>query len=87
MGRIVEVSGSGMRVFTDQRLAVGETVKVECKDTLWLGEVLYCEQVTEGYATGMKLEHALYGTAGLARLAESFLAEEAAQDVKPVVAR
>jgi hypothetical protein len=76
-----------MRVLTQQQLTLGEAVKVECNDTLWLGEVLYCEQVNGGYAAGMMLEHALYGTAELARLAESFLAEAAAQDVKPVAAR
>ena len=87
-GRIVEVSGGGMRVLTPLRLPADDTVKVECNDTLWLGEVSYSEQVPEGgYATGLRLEHALYGTAELARFAESFLAEAAAQRVKPVAAR
>lgn len=82
-GRIVEVSGSGMRVLTAERLPAHDTVKVECNDTLWLGEVAYSEQDSEGgYATGLRLEHALYGTAELARFAESFLAEAAAQNVK-----
>jgi hypothetical protein len=77
-GRIAEVSGSVMRVFTGQPLTSGETVKVECEDTLWLGEVSFCKQVARGYAAGIKLEQALYGMAELARIAESFLAEGAA---------
>ena len=77
-GRIVELSGTVMRVFTEDPLTSGETVKVECKDTLWLGEVSFCKQVAKGYDAAIKLEQALYGTAELARIAASFLAEGAA---------
>lgn len=84
----MEVSGSGMRQLTAERLPAAETVKVECNDTLWLGEVSYSEQVPDGgYATGLRLEHALYRTAELARFAESFLAEAAAESVKPAAGR
>lgn len=68
-----------MRVLTAEQLPAADSVKVECNDTLWLGEVSYSEQVPQGgYATALRLEHALYGTAELARLAETFLAEAAA---------
>jgi hypothetical protein len=68
-GRIENVSGRGLRIVLDEPIADCEVVKLEWDGTLLLGEVCYCEREPGGYGVGLKLEHALFDTHELARLA------------------
>ena len=58
-GWIVDISGNVMLLHSENRLSVGETLKVEGEDTLWLGHVLCNEDVADGYVVSIRLEHAL----------------------------
>ena len=75
--RIVNISGTGMRLLVDRMLAPGQTIKVEWDEILLLGEVCYCQPDAEGYAVGVELEHALMHTRELVRLAQQLLDVEA----------
>ncbi len=74
--RIVNISGTGMRLLLDRPLLQGALVKVEWEDTLLLGEVCYCEAAETGFAAGLELEHALLQTGELARLSRRLLSQE-----------
>jgi hypothetical protein len=74
-GRIENVSGRGMRIALDQPVPGREVVKLEWDGTLLLGEVCYCEREPGGYGVGVKLEHALFDTHELARLARKLAGE------------
>jgi hypothetical protein len=73
--RLMNISGSGMRLLAPRPLAAGTLLKVEWDNTLLLGEAVYSEPVGDGYAIGMKLEHFLADTEALARLAKRLLDE------------
>lgn len=74
-GRIVNLSGRGMRIAVDAPVAAREPVKLEWDGTLLLGEVCYCEESGGAYALGLHLEHALFDTHELARLARRLAGE------------
>ena len=86
LGRITNYSTNGMALVIDARVSVGTAVKVEWSNTLLLGEVCYCRPVKEGYAIGLLLEHALYNTAELARLAKRLLDESPQEELPGVKA-
>ena len=48
-------------------------MKLESGHILLLGEVRYCRPEADGFAIGLDLEHALYNTEELARLAQRLL--------------
>jgi hypothetical protein len=75
LGRITNYSAHGMGLVIYSPVSIGAAVKVEWSNTLLLGEVCYCQPAGEGYAIGLQLEHALYNTAELARLAKRLLDE------------
>ena len=72
-GSIVEISGPNMFLKAAHELPAGRSVKVKAEDTLWLAEVLRCEQAEGGYAVSLDIAHALNGLGDLARLAERLL--------------
>jgi hypothetical protein len=74
-GRIENISGRGMRVVVDAPIAGRAPVKLEWDGTLLLGEVCYCERAPGGYGVGLQLEHALFDTHELARLAKRLAGE------------
>ena len=76
LGRITNSSNRGIGLLADQPAALGSAVKVEWGHTLLLGEVCHCHPEGVGYAIGLELEHALYHTEELARLAAVLLGEE-----------
>jgi hypothetical protein len=84
LGCITNYSAHGMGLVIDSPVSIGAAVKVEWSNTLLLGEVCYCQPAGEGFAIGLQLEHALYNTAELARLAKRLL-DEAAQLEMPEV--
>lgn len=68
--RIVDVSAGGVRLRSPMSLQVGSLVKIEWKDTLILGEVLYSQpmQGEDDMVLGIELTRALYGMPELRRL-------------------
>jgi hypothetical protein len=83
-GRILNISAFGMRLEVPRPLAAGTLVKVEWENTLLLGEAVYSEPWGEGYAAGVKLEHALVDTEDLARLAQRLLDEAPEHARRPI---
>ena len=75
LGRIINYSGNGLGLFAERPAAEGAALKVEWRDTLLLGEVCYCRPEGDGFAIGLDVEHALYHTEELARLARRILDE------------
>src|SRR5689334_20033194 len=72
-GRIVNISGKGMFVWSADALMPGDAVQIEFGDTMMLGEVIYCQAQPTGQHLGIKLEHALYHRQELAVLAKRLL--------------
>jgi PilZ domain len=67
--RIVDISVTGVRIESLLAFHPGSLIKVEWKDTLMLGEVLYCQRGGDGLnVLGVELTRALYGMAELRRL-------------------
>lgn len=71
-GVIVEIVGKTMELHASGELSRGTPVRIEARDTLWLGEISECEPHESRYRLNVTLAHALYGLAELARLAERF---------------
>lgn len=69
--RIVDASVGGVRLESPIFLKVGSLVKIEWKDTLLLGEVLYTQAAGSINILGVELTRALYGMAELKRLNSS----------------
>ena len=80
LGRITNSSTRGIGLVIDRRVPLGSAVKVEWGNTLLLGEIRYCRPEGDGFAIGLDLEHALYQTEELARLAERLLEEDQRQE-------
>jgi hypothetical protein len=74
-GRAANGSGEGLRLILDEPVAPGSPLAVEWEDTEVMGEVCYCEQIEDGFAAGVRLEHALRHTGEIARLARKLLGE------------
>src|SRR6266851_2835498 len=84
LGRVTDYTAQGIGLVIDARVSVGTAVKVEWSNTLLLGEVCYCRPAGKGFAIGLQLEHALYNTIELARLAKRLLDESAQEEVPEV---
>ncbi len=54
--RIVDVSKDGMKLETNERLAVGLVIRVRLNNTFILGEVRYCNQSGEGFYVGVQIQ-------------------------------
>ena len=76
LGRITNSSTRGIGLRIDRLVPLGSAVKVEWGQTLLLGEVRYCRPEGDGFTIGLDLEHALYHTEELARLARRLLEED-----------
>ena len=74
-GRLTDYSTLGLEFTCDPFVSVGAAVKVEWGHTLLQGEVLHCRPEPGGFAIGLSLEHALYNSGELRRLAERLLDE------------
>ncbi len=79
LGRITNNSKHGIGLLIEEPAPIGSAVKVEWDSTLLLGEVCYCRAEGNSFAIGLELEHALYNTAELGRLAKRLLDEVAPQ--------
>ncbi|MEN6537149.1 MAG: PilZ domain-containing protein [Bryobacteraceae bacterium] len=76
-GRIVNVSGRGMRFMLDAPVPANAAIRADVEGTLLLGEVAYCYPEGKAYAAGIQLEQALTVSEELCRLMRH-LNEEAA---------
>lgn len=59
-GRVMDLSGSGLRLWVPTPLPCGSPVKVEAPHILMMCEVVRCEddvETKEGYVAGLKLLH------------------------------
>ena len=54
---------------------IGTAVKIECDDSILLGEALYCRDDGGTFFVGVELEHALYGLVELGRILREFAEE------------
>ncbi|MDQ6663435.1 MAG: hypothetical protein M3Z23_03475 [Acidobacteriota bacterium] len=91
-GLIVEISGTSMTLQAARELSRGRLVRIEARDTLWLGEVSECVQEERFYRLDVKLAHALYGLEELVQLAARFVGNpkhagrQEAPEITPVLA-
>ncbi|MDQ6705519.1 MAG: hypothetical protein M3Z85_06095 [Acidobacteriota bacterium] len=91
-GLITGISGKIMTLQAARDLPRGQPVRIEARDTLWLGEVSECVPEEGFYRLDVKLAHALYGLAELVHLAERFLGNpkyaesQASPEITPVLA-
>ena len=76
-GRIVNVSGRGMRLRINARVPVGAAIRVDVDGSLLLGEVAYCQADGEFFAVGLQLEQALTISEELSRLMRRLMEESA----------
>ena len=75
VGRAVNLSGRGIRVFLQVSLRAGEPVRIDIEDTLLLGEVCYCQPEDDGFVVGVEIDQALGSLRDLARLNRALLGE------------
>jgi hypothetical protein len=66
----VSVRGVGLELRC--RIAAGAAVKIELKDAMLLGEVIFCREDAESYYAGVELEHALFGLTELQLALDGF---------------
>ena len=74
-GRMVNISGCGLRIILDRSVPLSTAVQIDCVDSILLGEVCYVEQQDDAYAVGVSLDQAVNGLAQLAQLTEAVLNE------------
>lgn len=86
-GRIVNVSGRGMRLRINARVPVGAAIRVDVGGSVLLGEAAYCQADGDAYAAGLQLEQALTISEELSRLMRRLLEESAGYDTGTNVAR
>lgn len=73
---ILNMSRNGMRIVLDDAMEPGATVEVETADALFLGEVVYCEPLGNGFVMGVEVKHALMGVPQLQAQARQFMADD-----------
>jgi hypothetical protein len=56
-GRVLDISGSGLRVWMTNPMPCGSPVKVESKQMVMVGEVGRCQADGEGYVVGLMVFH------------------------------
>jgi hypothetical protein len=56
-GRVLDMSGSGLRLRLANPLPCGSPVKVESEHLVMVGEVSRCEEQRDGYSVGLSLFH------------------------------
>ncbi len=78
-GRVVNLSGKGMRLMLEREAPVGAPVRVDVDGTILLGEVCYCARQGNSFCAGLELEHALTMSEELASLMRGLM-EETRQD-------
>jgi|SRR5580692_4495291 hypothetical protein len=72
---IKNASGRGLGLLSPESVASGAAVKIELGDSIFLGEVMYCETLESGNFLGIELTEVLSGLAALSRIAQQFREE------------
>ncbi len=71
---MVRMDGRILQVKLPTYAAIGTAVKIECNDTLSLGEVSGCQPEQDGYVVWIQLIEALRDVTELSRLARALVA-------------
>ena len=69
---VKNASPRGIGIVTSASLAGGAAVKIEIGDSIFLGEVIYCRPMDQGFFAAIELTQALAGLAALSRPAQEF---------------
>ena len=72
-GRVTQTLGDTVDLHVEKPATPGDAIKLEGDDVLFLGEVSSCTPEGDGFAVSVEIEHALYNTRELARLAKHLL--------------
>jgi hypothetical protein len=75
-GTVAKSLNESVELLLDKPAPLGAAVKLEGNDALFLGEVFSCRPAGTGFAIGVEIQHALYNTQELARLAKRILDED-----------
>lgn len=76
-GQILSLTGKEMELELDQPVAARTAVRVQTRNWLMLGEVLYCVQERSRHRTRLRLEHALPGLRELTAMNRHFFGQTA----------
>ncbi len=76
-GRVVDMSGCGLRLSVPQPIPVGSPVKVEGTDMLLLGEACRSQPSQDGYDVALEIAQSLASLSDLDRLNRALVGEEA----------
>ncbi len=77
-GRLLNISGRGMRIALPSPVPVGAPLKIEIGDALILAEVAYTSHHHDSVQAGLKVDQVLSGLSELMRLHQSLLREQRA---------
>jgi hypothetical protein len=75
VGRVVDVSESGIRVRVPLQILPGAIVKLEVADCVFFGQTIHCCDYPGAYEIGIEIVRVLIGQSDLARLVNAVLAE------------
>lgn len=70
------LENSHLRIATSEAVGAGTPVTVEHDDALFLGEVLNCAEIQDGWQLDLHVEHVLNGLASLVALRDRLLDEQ-----------
>ena len=74
-GRVTQMLGDTVDLHVEKPARPGDALKLEGDDVLLLGEVSSCRPEGDGFAVRVEIDHALFNTRELARLAKHLLDE------------
>ena len=72
MANVKNASPRGIGIVISESLAAGAAVTIEIGDSIFLGEVMYCRPMDQGFFAAIELTQALTGLAALSRPAQEF---------------
>ena len=75
LGRVLDISRSGISVAVPLQLAPGDLVELEMADSVVTGRVVYCNRVNSQFRIGVGVEHVRLGETGLSNLLQRTLIE------------
>ena len=88
-GTLENISGSGLRIYSDQPIAAGAAIQIDLPDAMILAEVLYSEPAEphplrpeeSRYAIGLVMQQVLQDMGQLARMIEGIMGQSRTQGV------
>jgi hypothetical protein len=83
-GRVVDLSGQGLRLALEASIPTGTPVKIETIDCLALAETSFCLKIGQGFMVGVRVDQVLGGLADLERLRRHLLNEQPLVENEPV---